>query len=496
MKLNWKQLLSEERLRTSGGASNSRNAFESDYGRVIYSPAIRRMHDKTQVFPLSDDDNIHTRLTHSQEVMSLSYTFGIKLVNEIYNTNNIDITPDEFEFLANKDEDLRCTLLRTLPIILQTVSLFHDIGNTPFGHFGEDTISNYFVKNFYKKKGVTEELILKDEYQSLKENQINDFTEYDGNAQGLRVLTKLQILDDSYGLNLTYSILASYLKYPNKGAKIKQADIANKKHGVFYSEYKFFDQIIKNCGLQINKKIVRHPLCFLMEAADTIAYRTMDVEDGFNKGLYNVKFIIDKINNKIGDIEKESKLKKGIEAIEAIAFSDKVKMVKLRIILIDYLVDKAFSNFITNYNDIMSGEFQSELLDLDEFHLEEILKEICEEKIYDSDEVNTLEVTGNSVIKGLLDFYINALIHNDSGLEKKAYNMISKSIINTAILEDKINKAECEISNKHDISLFKFEDFKNLDVYYKLRVIIDFISGMTDKYALKHYQVISGHKLK
>ena len=137
-KLQWKMLLNEKRLRDSGSKGYGvRNSFESDYGRVIYSPAIRRMHDKTQVFPLSDDDNIHTRLTHSQEVMSIGYTFGIKLIEEIFNKQNTKIKEEDFSFLEKKGENLNATLLRTIPVILQTSCLFHDIGNTPFGHFAK-----------------------------------------------------------------------------------------------------------------------------------------------------------------------------------------------------------------------------------------------------------------------------------------------------------------------------------------------------------------------
>ena len=487
-KLKWEKLLSSERLRRSGNASNDRNAFESDYGRVIFSPAIRRMHDKTQVFTLSDDDNIHTRLTHSQEVMSIGYTFGIKLVNEIFNANNINLNIEDFKFI-NKDESLlRSDLLRTIPLMLQTVCLFHDIGNTPFGHFGEDSISNYF-KDYFKDSTLID-----------KEKAI-DFTQYDGNAQGLRVLTKLQILDDNKGLNLTSAVLATYLKYPNKSEKIKGEEIAIKKHGVFFSEYEHFDKIMDNCGLKLDKSYVRHPLCFLMEAADTIAYRTMDVEDGFNKDLYGLDYILkcykkrlskntNTKDNLINDLDKN------ISYIESLSISENSKMVRLRIALIDYLVSRAFSTFIENYALIMNGTYNKELLDDDVFEIEGILGDICKDKIFDYSEVNTLEVTGYSVIKGLLDFYINAIINKENGLEKKAYNLISKSTINTAILEDKIFKGELKENEKYDISEFRFEDFQKLDDYYKLRVIIDFISGMTDKYALKHYQIISGHKLK
>lgn len=490
LKLNWENLLSTKRLNGSSGATKDiRNAFESDYGRTIFSPAIRRMHDKTQVFPLSDDDNIHTRLTHSQEVMSIGYTFGVKLVNEIFNETNTNITREDFNFLKKDNEILDVTLQRTIPIILQTVCLVHDIGNTPFGHFGEDTISNFF-EIFFNTKNKNEYQKIKEKYE-LSDEQILDFTEYDGNAQGLRVLTKLQILDNIYGLNLTSAVLASYLKYPNKSNKKRNTEIANKKHGIFYSEYVHFENIINNCGLEIESKVVRHPLCYLMEAADTIAYRTMDVEDGFNKGFYKVHEIIDIL---LKDIPKEDKLHKDLFDLKNnSSINEKVRMVKLRIRLIDYLVENAFNNYIKNYLSIMNGDYQKELLEEDDFKIDSNLGKICKKHIFDSNEVNSMEVTGNSVIVGLLNFYIEALIIRSNCLEKRAFNMISKSIINTSILD---SNTTLQKQKSTDVSMFDFEDFKKLNVYYKLRVIVDFISGMTDQYALKHYQLISGLRLK
>ncbi|NLN32847.1 MAG: dNTP triphosphohydrolase [Flavobacteriaceae bacterium] len=477
-KLQWKMLLNEKRLRDSGTKGYGvRNSFESDYGRVIYSPAIRRMHDKTQVFPLSDDDNIHTRLTHSQEVMSIGYTFGIKLIEEIFNKQNTKIKEEDFSFLEKKGENLNATLLRTIPVILQTSCLFHDIGNTPFGHFGEDTISKYFENLFQSDYLINEEMKI-------------DFTEYDGNAQGLRVLTKLQILDDIYGLNLTSATLATYIKYPNKKEKEDGSTIANKKHGIFYSEYQYFEEIMNNCGLKHSDTYLRHPLCYLMEASDTIAYRTMDVEDGFNKGLYKIECIFKAIKENIIDKDFLSELKK----IESLKTNEKTKMVRLRIFLIDYLVTASFDIFMNNYDAIMNGLYQKELLDDEPFSIEKKLEKICTKAIYPSDEVNSMEVTGYSVIKGLLDFYIKAIIKKEDGLERKAYNLISKSIINAAIFDDKVKNGLLE-STQYDISIFNFKDFQNLDEYFKFRVIVDFISGMTDKFALKHFQKISGQRI-
>ena len=221
--MNWEKLLSEKRIRKSD-PKDIRNPFESDYGRIIYSPALRRMHDKTQVFPLTTDDNIHSRLTHSNEVMSLGYTFGIKLCKS--------------ELIQKKTKKTELELMRVMPILLQSVCLIHDIGNAPFGHFAETIISEYF-RNLEKSKN--------NSFRKLNGHQKRDFLFYDGNAQGLRVLIKLQYLNDIFGLNLTCATLASYMKYPNYeqiNDKKGIMPIEKNKHGVFYSEKDFFVSII------------------------------------------------------------------------------------------------------------------------------------------------------------------------------------------------------------------------------------------------------------
>jgi len=551
--MNWEKLLSPQRIRKSK-PTDIRNAFESDFGRIIYSPALRRMHDKTQVFPLTTDDNIHSRLTHSNEVMSLGYTFGIKLSQS-----------KKFQERTRKSE---VELLRIIPILLQNVCLIHDIGNSPFGHFGEDIISNYFSKLEKEKK---------EPFHSLNAHQKKDFLLYDGNAQGLRVLTKLQILNDPFGLNLTYATLASSLKYPNfeitnkerekdlieKGEILDVELIENKKHGIFFSERKYFELIVENVGLKINDRVIRHPLAYLMEAADSIAYLCMDMEDGFNKGIYSLRDIQEKFKS------KNDKNSTTIEICEKVLntidnnFTDDIsyKIVKIRIDLIQYLVTLAFKNFEDNLEKIENGEYNCELIEDDKNEIFEILKDFSY-KIFKTREINNLESTGYSVMVGLLDFYIDFVFNKkDDKFLNKAKALISNSIIDAAIeetliktcsnkvegdleklniqkenfkdkthkkLEEKIQKAEDkkkkfdEIKEKYE-ELLKLQvesvleansdDYKeltrlrrelynlvepqlnDLDDYYKFRVIVDFISGMTDQYALKHYQKISGQRI-
>lgn len=514
--MNWEKLLSTSRIRKSNmNSKDVRNEFESDFGRIIFSPALRRMHDKTQVFPLTSDDNIHSRLTHSNEVMSIGYTFGLKLCQS--------------KIIQEKTKKSEQDLYRIIPIILKNVCLIHDIGNAPFGHFGETIISNYFQEA--DKRG---EIYFKE----LEEHQKRDFFNYDGNAQGLRVLTKLQILNDKYGLNLTFATLASYLKYPNYNQinkksglpkdEIKKLPIESSKHGVFHSELDFFDLIVDECGLKINGQILRHPLCYLMEAADSIAYLIMDMEDGFNKKLFSIKYI----QNLFEDGQDEFS-KYIVSLCEDKINSDNTKIVAIRIALIDYFVELAFNVFIDKIDDIEAGMFSAELIEQDELKIYKILKTISG-KIFQSREINHLETTGYAVFKGLLDYYTQFLFHDSEDFVKRAKSLISKSVIDIAIEEsllqicdnyfrnfkdeqevldvDKVTrfkklsfdqienvlsndeKKELLILRKYILSTVKpqFEDLSN---YYKLRVIIDFISGMTDQFALNHFQKISGQKI-
>ncbi|MGE9311080.1 dGTP triphosphohydrolase [Niabella sp. CJ426] len=544
--LDWKKLINKERLKKSK-LKDDRNEFESDYGRIIYSPALRRMHDKTQVFPLTTDDNIHSRLTHSNEVMSLGYTFGLKL--------------SKSELIQKKTGLQEVELLRILPVLLQNICLIHDIGNAPFGHFGETIVSDYF-KNLKGKKNKS--------FLKLSEHQQRDFLYYDGNAQGLRVITKLQYLDNPFGLNLTLGTLASYLKYPNYeninkvkeeklkkiGRLLKQKEIECSKHGVFYSEIKYFEKIVDECGLKVKDKIVRHPLCYLMEAADSIAYLCMDMEDGFNKNIYGIKDIEDEFSRSKGEIAEEI-----ISICRNSYYDDNTKIVNIRIKLIGHLVQLAFTNFEKNLKKIEIGTYNQELIKDDPNKIYKALESFSS-KIFKSREINYLESTGHSVFTGLLDFYIEFLFHDNEKYVKRAKHLISRSIIECAIEENLLTIGDVKFekmlkSLRKDVSTFKkkgpekardlekeaekikqhkakfgelktsyevlfenqqmrpltvleeselkrlrFEirgiinpDFDDLNEYYKFRVILDFISGMTDQFAVAHYQKISGQKI-
>ncbi|WP_206542928.1 dGTP triphosphohydrolase [Lacinutrix algicola] len=424
-----------------------RNEFESDFGRVIFSPATRRMHDKTQVFPLTMDDNIHSRLTHSMEVMAIGHSLGLRIC-------------EEKEFLEKTGLDKE-QIHRTIPVILKNSCLVHDIGNPPFGHFGETVIANYFQTLFKDKKHTFD----------LSPEQKEDFELFDGNAQGFRVLTKLQILNDEAGLNLTYATLGAFLKYPNFG-KIDESTISTSKRGVFQSEIDYLQKIGENCGLKKGDSYMRHPLSFLMEAADSICYLVMDIEDGFNKGWYSFEFVksklkgIDILKEKLEELSKIDEDGKGI-----------TRMVKLRIFLISELVKLAISNYVKNLNKICKGEYDKELINDDESGLADTLSDFCYNNIFLKREIQQLELTGHSVLSGLLDYYIDCIFIRNKHYKRRALGMISSSLIKASLLENNVTK------------------FDDLNDYFKLRIIVDFVSGMTDQFALNHFQKLSGQKI-
>jgi dGTPase len=451
--MNWNNYLLPKRLRpsTRNVESDPRNEFESDFGRVLFSPALRRMHDKTQVFPLTSDDNIHSRLTHSLEVMSVGHSLGLRVVEDSDLQRKIGMSELE--------------LTRSIPVVLKNACLVHDIGNPPFGHFGETVIQGFFEKYFKKENQVI----------SLSDVEKQDFTSFDGNAQGFRVLTKLQVLNDPYGLNLTYGTLAAYLKYPNPGA-INKDILAQSKRGVFQSEIPYLKRIAEECTLIKEGAYKRHPLSFLMEAADSICYLVMDIEDGYNKKYYSydkLKAFLLSIEGLAPQIEYlENKYKGRGEEI--------ARIVNLRIYLIKHLAELAFQNFKNNFEAICQGEYHFELIEEDPSGVSEKLMEFCVSNIFPHREVRSLELTGHSVLKGLLEYFTEFIIEGNDKYVKRGLSLISESIIRAALLENELPEDQ---------------SFKNLPDYYKLRIIVDYITGMTDQYAVDQFQKLSGQKI-
>ncbi len=487
-KIDWSRYLSPARWRVEyvlDPKKDSRNPFEVDFGKVVFCPALRRMHDKTQVIPLSSGDCVLTRLTHSIHVMNIAESLACNYTRS-----------DSFKNLFDDAEDAYETA-QQIRAILKTASLLHDIGNPPFGHFGEDTIKDYF-DNFFKNPQ-NEEII-----RGIDKEDIIDFTQFDGNALGIRIVSKLQYAGTLDGLNLTFGTLGAYLKYPNAGAKQKDTDekkayVGYHKHGIFKTERELFYRIAESCNMKKEDgTIKRHPLAFLVEAADTICYGTMDVEDGLLQGWYSVDELLDDLNNYI---RKETQ-NENLDIREIIGFNynkeedARKELLSLREHLITYLVDLVINRFNKKIKEIDSGEYGEEGEELvydDPYKVAEALKDFTKRKILSNRHVLKFEITGNSVITGLFDILIKYFFHKDKAYHARLNGIISESRIAVGMKEDKPKEFPEEMVIAPN-TIGKF-DIGELSQYERLRMIVDFVASMTDKYSVELYQTLSGNSL-
>ena len=482
-KIDWSKYLSDDRWRDEhvlDPKKDSRNPFEVDFGKVVFCPALRRMHDKTQVIPLSSGDCVLTRLTHSMHVMNIAESLACNYTRSESFNNLFEDAGDAYE------------TAQQIRAILKTASLLHDIGNPPFGHFGEDTIKDYF-ENFFKDPK-NEEII-----KEITEEDAIDFTQFDGNALGIRIVSKLQYAGTLDGLNLTYGTLGAYLKYPNPGGKDKNGYVGNHKHGIFKTERALFHDIVEKCNMKREDgAIKRHPLAFLVEAADTICYGTMDVEDGLLQGWYPIEELLDDLNNYI----RNEAQNENFDICEIIGFNynqeeDARKvLLSLREHLITYLVDLVINKFNENIEKIDNGEYGEkgeELVYDDPNKVAEALKDFTKRKILSNRHVLKFEITGNSVITGLFDILIKYFFHAESSYHSRLNGIISESRMAVAMKEGLSEKyPEDRVISQDEIGKF---DIGELSYYERLRMIVDFVASMTDKYSVELYQTLSGNSL-
>lgn len=433
--MDW-NLIATPHLR-SGRGSQKRNDFERDYDRIIFSSTFKKLNQKTQVFPMPRSYFVHNRMTHSIETSCIGRSLG-KIVADF--------------LLQNRKISSKNNFTENLGTIVETACLAHDIGNPPFGHSGEEAISNFFIKN----KWVT---------SSLPEKHQQDFLKFEGNAQGFRLLSK----KDSE-LEMTDNILISFTKYPKESivSLYSKENAKNrndqKKFGFFQNEKEIFKEIaeyFKLTKLSNSHELAyaRHPLAYLVEAADDICYLIIDLEDGVRLDLVNLEeihsvlYTIIKKYDKNGDFEKKYK-----------NITDKEnKMGYLRAKIINILIEEIIEIFKINIENIENGNFNSTLIGMIEFQNElKSLKEISFEKLYSYRPVLEIEAAGFSIINGLLEFIFQ--IKKDPA--NKQYKKISSLLP--------------KIVTKEDIS------------YESILDVTDFISGMTDWYAIDLYNKITG----
>ena len=417
---------------------NDRTQFQRDYDRIIFSSPFRKMQNKTQVFPLPGSIFVHNRLTHSLEVASVGRSLGVIFSNKL---------KDNYPQITNK-------LIDELGTIVATACLAHDMGNPCFGHAGEKAISHFFEKN----PGL-------DIKEKIQKEQWNDLINFEGNANAFRILTQNNKQIEN-PFSLTYNTLAAIIKYPCESTASKdKTKISQKKYGFFNSEKTFFTEVVKQCGmLSVQEDPVvyyRHPLVFLVEAADDICYNIIDVEDAHRLKILST----DETENLLFPLMGENI--KNIKDRAYKIFDSEERISFLRAKAINSLIYFCSEAYWKHYPEISNAALNKDIKNTLDSQLIEQLKfieKISIEKIYNHPAVLEKEIAGYKVIEGLLEEFVPAVIED------------KKSHYNSKILKLLPEKYLTQSS----------------DFYEKIMLILDFISGMTDNYAVEIFRKLKG----
>lgn len=459
--MDWEKLLNSQRRKDkhkSPAATDAtkskehRTELERDHDRILFSTPVRRLQDKTQVFPLDPNDSVRTRLTHSHEVANMARSFGTALV---------------YVYAEECAIPEALNPARNVPALLEAIGLAHDLGNPPFGHQGEDAIQSWI-------KSKSPEI-----FEGLDEAAFReDFLQFEGNAQAFRLLTRLQIVNDDFGLNMSYAFLSALMKYPSPSDKVDKSKLARKKFNFFQSEALIAKEVWEETGLAEG---VRHPLTFIMEACDDIAYSVVDIEDAAKKGLINFDRLIghlehksdgDECIKKVIEKSKEQHKKFREESLSAAELDD-ITMQMFRVTSIGVMIEEATAAFVENIEKMMVGTFDKELMAASKAaNLWRVLKKFAGQHIYPHRQVLEVELTGHQTIHGLMDIFWNAIINRKDPLNiaSKRKNPLD-SYVYSRISENYRRVAE----NPKNMMPIR---------YRELQLLTDMISGMTDGFAI------------
>ena len=442
--MKWQQLISNKRLgqeHRHAERHDDRSEFKRDYDRLIYSAPFRRLQNKTQVFPLPGSIFVHNRLTHSLEVSSLGQSLGNDVCRQ----------------LKSLHPELANSLFEEIGTIVSAACLAHDMGNPPFGHSGEKAIQTFFTEG--KGKTIKE---------SVSSEFWDDITHFEGNANAFRLLTHRFLGRRQGGFVMTYSMLASIVKYPFASSLAG----SHGKFGFFQTEANDYMKIADELGLICKSnngeplKYARHPLVYLVEAADDICYEIMDIEDSHKLKILSFQETFDLL---IGFFDEDTKASIQKRMEEDGVTDDNEKVVYLRACVIGKLENECVKTFVQHEEEILNGTFNGSLID----NISPIQREaykICEKvsykKIYHSKPVLDIELSGYKIMETLMDVFIGAAINPN--------RFYSQQLIR-------------RVSSQYDIHSDNLET--------RIMAVIDYISGMTDIYALDIYQKINGMSL-
>ena len=444
--MEWQTLLNRQRLHDGSYEEKAdRPSFVQDADRITFSAPFRRLANKTQVHPLYENDHLHHRLIHSVETASVGRSLGIAVGDWL-----------------EKEHSLPAGEKHAVAGIVQAACLAHDIGNPPFGHSGEAAIGEWFSEKFGEKSEL---------FAALDNNRQREFEAFEGNAQGFRLLTKLEMYRNQGGMRLSRSVLAAFSKYPTtaQAQSIAQATYSYcglKKFGVFESELDLFVNVAEGVGLpEVIENQVRwwrrHPLVFLVEAADDICYNILDLEDAFTSGDFTLETVMDHLNS-IGGKPNRDLLDRRPEEIIAYA----------RARSIGNAIDACVEAFKCNYDAIMAGTFSGSLVSVSRQKAQfDKIKTLASQRLFTTRRKTELEVLGRNVVHQVLD-----------GLEG----------VYTALMANNWEKQK--LGNYH-VQLCRATglDLRDVnDAYTALHSLTDYVSGMTDRYAVKIARMVSG----
>lgn len=444
--MNLNHIFTNKRTGNQNATLATRTDFQRDFDRIIFSSAFRRLQNKTQVFPLPGSVFVHNRLTHSLEVSSVGRSLGSMIGDFIYQNYASELTTTAKDFYRDSLGD-----------VVASACLCHDIGNPAFGHSGEDAIASYFERNESNLKS------------KFTENEWADLVNFEGNANAIRVLTNQQNGKDKGGIQLTFSTLASILKYPCEAIAKKKEILQRKKFGFFQNEKNTFLEIAQTTKMiqESQEPLVfrRHPFVWLVEVADDICYNIIDMEDA-----HRLKIVATSdIENLFFDlIKSENKDTHRIEQKRSTLTNANERISYLRAKVINALINKSVEIYTENFDKILQGTLQKSLLDIykqENPSLQEI-ETFSIEKIYNHKAVVEIENAGYNVMYELLDHFIPSILKPKE--HRKSYDKMALKLLPEQFL------------------------YEQQSDYQKVLGVVDFISGMTDNYATDLYRKIKG----
>jgi dGTPase len=444
--MNWVQLLSNKRLgqEQQPHVEDDRTEFQRDYDRLIFSAPFRRLQNKTQVFPLPGSIFVHNRLTHSLEVSSVGRSLG----------------NDVSRLLLKKHPELINTHITELGSIVSAACLAHDLGNPPFGHSGEKAIGTYFSEGNGR---FLKEYFCEETGDGLTEEQWSDLINFEGNANAFRLLTHHFKGRRPGGFVMTYSTLASIVKYPFSS----NLSVGKRKFGFFREEIESYQRIAAELGIikydspEGTLRYARYPLVYLVEAADDICYEIMDIEDAHKLKILTT----DETKSLLLAYFTKEQQERIVQRMSTVDDRNE-QIVYLRSCVINALETECVRVFVENENKILNGEFEGSLIN----HINEIPRQAylaCEkvsyQRIYNSKDVVDIEIAGFKVITTLLDLMVQAVIHPNRAFSQLLINRVSTQY-----------------------------EIKAPTLYGRILAVLDYISGMTDVYAMDMYRKING----